>query len=136
MLDRHCPIIDLFRLIRRKVNRRAVQPERGDFTLSFCSCVEVIVPRVCAREAEICIVDPVLLHAAVNHQGCAVTVDVCALEHFVMRGKADGIARNDRTRLKADPQRGNIRRPVIFFCYLVKRTRKILRCDLSRRRKL
>ena len=105
---------------------------------------QLIVSCICATKRDVCIVDPVLLLRAANVLFRAITIHVRTLECLVMRGKRDVIARDHCARCKADLCRCNgrvrrmvdIRRTVIDLRDLCKRTRKILRRNLSCRRKV
>ena len=105
---------------------------------------QLIVSCICTAKRDVRIVDPVLLLRAANGLCRAIAAHVRTLEHLVMRGKHDVIARDHCARCKANLRRCNgrvrrmvdFRRAVVDLRNLCKRTRKILRCDRSLRRKV
>ena len=136
LLDLHPAVVFLRRLRGYQCHRRRVQHHRRDLAQSHGRLIDGIVIRRRAAKRESGVVDPVLLHRAVDGLCRAVAAHIRALERLRMR-KGNVIA-SDHTvcaRLELHIGGGDIRRAVIDLRNLCKRTRKILRRDLSRRRK-
>ena len=121
-----------------------VNHERRDLTETVQFPVRVgcnlIVPRVCAVQLDVRIVDPVVLLRSANDLFITDALDVRALERCVIaRLERDLITGDDtarRSNIKADLRRRDNRRTVVDLRDLCKRTRKILRRDRSLRRKV
>ena len=120
-----------------------VNHERLDLTEAVQLPVRVwcnlIVPRVCAVQLDVRIVDPVVLLRSANDLFITDALDVRTLERCVIaRLERDLITGDDtarRSNIKADLRRRDIRRTVVDLRDLCKRTRKILRRNRSLRRK-
>ena len=106
VLDILCPVIDLLRLTFGKGNRIVIQLERRDFTKSPRRRCKRIVPRICAREREVGVVDPVVLTRAVRRRPRRTfAAHILTLKLLRMTaGETDRIARHNTVRadLKTD----------------------------------
>ena len=136
LLDLHPAVVFLRRLRGYQCHRRRVQLQRRDLAQSHGRRIDGIVIRRRAAKRESGVVDPVLLHRPVDGLCRAVAAHVRTLECLQMR-KGNVIASDHavRARLELHIGGGDIRRAVIDLRHLFKRTRKILRRDLSCRRK-
>ena len=136
LLDLHPAVVFLRRLRGYQCHRRGVQQNRRDLAQSHGRRIDGIVIRRRAAKRESGVVDPVLLHRAVDGLCRAVAAHVLTLERLRMRkGNVITIDHAVRACLELHIGGGDIRRTVIDLRDLFKRTRKILRRDLSCRRK-
>ena len=140
LLDLHPAVVFLRRLRGYQCHRRRVQLQRRDLAETvqspFRVWFQLIVSCIRAGERDVRIVDPVLLLRAVDGLCRAVAAHVRTLERLRMR-KGNVIASDHavRARLELHIGGGDSLRTVIDLRDLFKRTRKILRRDLSCRRK-
>ena len=136
LLDLHPAVVFLRRWCRRQRDVRGCELQRRDLTQSHGRRIDGIVVRRRAAKRESGVVDPVLLRRTVDGLCRAVTAHVLTLERLRMR-KGNVIASDNtvRARLELHIGDGDIRRTVVFLRDLCKRTRKVLRRDLSCRRK-
>ena len=136
LLDLHPAVVFLRRECRRQRDVRGCELQRRDLAQSHGRRIDGIVIRRRAAKRESGVVDPVLLRRAVNGLCRAIAAHVRTLECLRMR-KGNVIASDHtvRARLELHIGGGDIRRTVIDLRDLFKGTRKILRRDLSCRRK-
>ena len=136
LLDLHPSVVFLRRLRGCQCHRRRVQLQRRDLAQSHGRRIDGIVIRRRAAKRESGVVDPVLLRRPVDGLCCAVAAHVRTLECLRMR-KGNVIASDHAVRacLELHIGGGDIRRAIIDLRHLFKGTRKILRRDLSCRRK-
>ena len=142
LLDLHPAVVFLRRLRGYQCHRRGVQQNRRDLAQSHGRRIDGIVIRRRAAKRESGVVDPVLLNFPLlrslgrRPRMVTITIHVLTLEGLRMR-KGNVIASDHAVRacLELHIGGGDILRPVIDLRDLFKRTRKILRRDLSCRRK-
>ena len=136
LLDLHPAVVFLRRWCRRQRDVRGCELQRRDLAQSHGRRIDGIVIRRRAAKRESGVFDPVLLRRSVDDRRRPITAHIGALECLRMR-KGNVIASDHavRARLELHIGGGDIRRAVVDLRDLFKRTRKILRCDLSCRRK-
>ena len=136
LLDLHPAVVSLRRWCRRQRDVRGCELQRRDLAQSHGRRIDGIVIRRRAAKRESGVFDPVLLRRSVDDRRRPITAHIGALECLRMR-KGNVIASDNtvRARLELHIGGGDIRRAVVDLRDLFKRTRKILRCDLSCRRK-
>ena len=142
LLDLHPAVVFLRRLRGYQCHRRRVQLQRRDLAQSHGRRIDGIVIRRRSAKRESGVFDPVLLNFPFlrplgrRPRMVTITIHVRTLEFLRMR-KGNVIASDHTVRacLELHIGGGDIRRTVIDLRDLFKGTRKILRRDLSCRRK-